>query len=68
MILQGADQDALLQLMQKEAKAGNGTGGLGRGVDVDAKGETVRLLKDQDINDDTFPVLIWKFVQHINPF
>jgi hypothetical protein len=54
--------------MQEEAEAGNGTGGLDRGVDVDTERETIRLLRDQDSNDDSFPVLIWKFVQHVNPF
>ena len=64
--MQDKDQDALFQVMQKEAEAGSG--GLGRGVDIDAKEETTRLLKDQDVNDDPFPVLTWKFVQHVNPF
>jgi hypothetical protein len=46
--------------MQEEAEAGNGTGGLDRGVDVDTEKETTRLLRGQDSNDDSFPMLIWK--------
>lgn len=52
MTSQGADPDALLQLMQKEAEAGKGSKGLGRGVH---EGETIRLI-------------IWKCVQNVNPF
>ena len=61
-----SDQDALLQTLQEEDEAEDESEGLNRGLDTE--GENIRLVGNQDGSDNTFPVLIWKFLQHVNPF
>ena len=70
-----ADEDALLQLAREENEHENENEErrddlqLGDGDNGDSsRQEYFRLIGGEDVDGDPFPVLVWKFVQHVNPF